>query len=38
MGAAHVSQLLTLLPNINGSEKDPNLKIGKGLQAYVKVT
>ena len=34
-GAAHVTQLLTLLPNPEGRS---NLKVGKGLSGYVKIT
>ena len=34
-GAAHVTQLLTLLPN--GDDKS-NLKPSKGLSGYIKVT
>ena len=31
-----MTQLLTLLPNVDSN--DTNLKVGKGLSAYVKVT
>lgn len=38
-GAAHLTQLLTLLPNVNAtSEESPNLVAGKGITAYCKVT
>jgi hypothetical protein len=36
-GAAHLSQLVTLLPNTDGNGKS-NLKVGKGVSAYVKIT
>lgn len=35
-GAAHVSQILTLLPDEKDSET--NLKIGKGIAGFVKVS
>lgn len=37
-GAAHVTQLLTLLPNTDDKNDKSNLKASKGLSAYIKVT
>lgn len=33
-----MTQLITLLPNVDESERKGNLKVGKGLSAYVKIT
>ena len=37
-GAAHLTQLLTLIPNTEDQSQKSNLKVGKGISAYVKVT
>ena len=37
-GAAHLSQLLTLLPNTDDKNEKSNLKVSKGLSGYIKVT
>jgi len=37
-GAAHLTQLLTLIPNHEDQSQKSNLKVGKGISAYVKVT
>lgn len=37
-GAAHITQLLTLLPNTDDKNDKSNLKVSKGLSGYIKVT
>ena len=37
-GAAHVTQLLTLMPNAEDKNDKSNLKVSKGLSGYIKVT
>ena len=37
-GAAHLTQILTLIPNTEDQSQKSNLKVGKGISAYVKVT
>ena len=37
-GAAHVQQLLTLLPNVDANKNESNLKVGKGISNYMKIT
>ena len=37
-GAAHVTQLLTLMPNSADQNDKSNLKASKGLSGYIKVT
>ena len=37
-GAAHVTQLLTLLPNTDEQGEKSNLKLTKGITGYIKVT
>jgi hypothetical protein len=37
-GASHLTQLVTLLPNIDDNEGKSNLKVSKGVSAYVKIT
>ena len=37
-GAAHVTQLLTLMPNSADQNDKSNIKASKGLSGYIKVT
>ena len=37
-GAAHVTQLLTLMPNSADQSDKSNLKASKGLSGYIKIT